>query len=164
MKLLVGFLLVLVASTGLQAQLPVPSALLDNHEVFLTGQHIEREWLNWAAEERGAAGRGVRRAIWSENCVGLNSWVTVKTPNSSSPSADSSGTKGRWRLARQSTSLSPTRSQKAICRAAGSCENRSLMRAIFFLTVGWHLLNPAYLTAQLTTREDTSASNAAQMT
>ena len=35
----------------LGAQLPVPSALLEHRVVFLTGQSIERGWLNWAADE-----------------------------------------------------------------------------------------------------------------
>ena len=39
------------SSTALLAQLPVPSALLESRTVFLTGQNIEREWLDWAAEE-----------------------------------------------------------------------------------------------------------------
>ena len=37
--------------TASAAQLPVPSALLEHRTIFLTGQSIERGWLNWAAEE-----------------------------------------------------------------------------------------------------------------
>ena len=31
--------------------LPLPSVLLEHRTVFLTGQSIERGWLNWAADE-----------------------------------------------------------------------------------------------------------------
>ena len=37
--------------TASAVQLPVPSALLEHRTIFLTGQNIERGWLNWAAEE-----------------------------------------------------------------------------------------------------------------
>ena len=38
------------------AQLPVPTALLEHRVVFLTGQNLERGWLNWAAAAAGAPG------------------------------------------------------------------------------------------------------------
>ena len=45
------------AMSGVAAQLPVPSALLEHRAVYLTGQNIERGWLNWAAEEIQKLGR-----------------------------------------------------------------------------------------------------------